>query len=87
MNGKQIGGIVLSIGSTILLGVAGYLLFIFPKTLRRWADEGMDLTTLQKLMVMASQICSNYWYIIFPALAIGGLLTGFSIFGQDNDHK
>ena len=60
--------VVLSFALLILVGL---LLFLVPVFTKVFADLGGELPYLTQLVVAASDFMRNYYFIIFPALAIG----------------
>jgi type IV pilus assembly protein PilC len=60
---------VLSFATLVLIGM---LLFLVPVFEKIFKDLGGDLPTLTKLVVAASDLLRERWYIVFPALIAAG---------------
>jgi len=56
-------------GSIILLAAVIYLVFVFPKTIAVWADQGQQLSAAEMLMVKLTNLSRDF------ALPILGLLV------------
>jgi type IV pilus assembly protein PilC len=63
---------VMSFATLVLIGM---LMFLVPVFVDLFKQLGGDLPTLTQLVVKASEIVRNQWYILFPAM--GGLIFGF----------
>jgi type IV pilus assembly protein PilC len=61
--------------SFAFLVLTGMLLFLVPVFVKLFEDLGGDLPMLTKLVMKASDMVRNYYFIVFPA--IGGLIFAF----------
>jgi type II secretory pathway component PulF len=64
-----IAGALTNFAVLALAGVA-YLVFVFPKTLAIWADEGRALTIIEQNLANLSNLCASLGLLIIPALLL-----------------
>jgi len=66
---------ILTLLTTAILATAGYLAFVFPKTVAIWEKEyeGRSLSALQILVGNASHFCVSYGMALLPLLLLGVL--------------
>lgn len=71
---------VIGLLSALALAGTAYLIFIFPKTVHVWAEEGIALTSGQKLLVDLSEVAKAGGLIIMPlqlAIVIACVVMAF----------
>jgi type II secretory pathway component PulF len=64
-----IAGALTAFAVLALAGVA-HLVFVFPKTLAVWADEGRALTIIEQTLANLSDLCKSLGLLIIPALLL-----------------
>jgi len=62
------GGLALL--TALLIAGAGYLAFIFPRTMVVWAEEGRALTGFEQTLASLSNFFVNRGSILLPALLL-----------------
>jgi len=60
----------MGLASALLLVGVVYLAFIFPKTVKVWAEEGIAISVVQQNLVNLSNLCTSLGIIIMPTLLL-----------------
>ena len=62
-------GVVALLGVLALAGVV-HLVYIFPKTLALWADDGRALSVSEQTAARLSNICQSFGLFLIPVLLL-----------------
>ncbi len=57
----------------VITGFAVYLTLALPKKIEVWADQGLELPVIQRLMVQGSNFCVAHAIWFFPLLILSSL--------------
>jgi general secretion pathway protein F len=74
LRGKVIGAMIYPI-LMLVVGVVVLLLifaFVIPKVTAIFQDQGASLPLITTLLITASDLLSNWWFVIFPSLFLAG---------------
>ncbi len=62
---------ILALGfGMLVLAVVSFMAFVFPKTIAQWEVMSRPLSLPERLACALSRICTNYGFILIPALVL-----------------
>jgi len=70
-----LAGFLAMLGTLILAGVV-YLMFIFPRTMAVWADEGRALSGVEQALANLSDTCKSFGVLLIPILILSVIGSG-----------
>ena len=65
--------------------VTGLVIFVIPQIAEFFADSGLELPFLTRMLIGLSEVIQNYWYIVIPS--VGGLFYGFRRFTKTDTYQ
>ena len=71
-----VAGVLALLCAVLLAGVA-HLVFIFPRTMAGWADEGRALPVAEQALANLSNLCKTFGLLLIPILLLA--VIGFGI--------